>query len=1261
MQTARAPRFSLSRAFYILPGMKKTEAYLALEAAARERILILDGAMGSMLQRLGLAEEDYRSGPLAAHPGPLKGDNDALSLSRPEAPLSVHRAYLEAGADIVTTNSFGATRISQADYGLSELAADMARESARIARRAADEFTARDPAKRRFVAGSLGPTSKTLSISPDAGDPAARAIGFEEMAAAYREEANALVAGGADILLVETVFDTLNAKAAIYAILSLFEEKGERWPVMISGTIVDKAGRTLSGQTTAAFLASVAHAGPFAVGFNCSLGVEALLARAEEIAAISPFNLSVYPNAGLPNAEGGYDESPELFATAFSRFAREVGVNLAGGCCGTTPDHIAAVSAALAGIPPRRVPERRRMTSLSGLEALDIGPGSLFVNVGERSNVSGSKKFARLVREGRREEAVRVAAEQVEAGAQAVDVNMDDPLIDALAEMRAFLNFAAGEPDLARVPVMIDSSSFATIVAGLRCVQGKCVVNSISLKEGEAAFLEQAREIAKYGAAVVVMAFDEEGQAATLERRLSILARARRLLAEGAGYANEDIILDPNVFAVGTGIDEHRRYALDFFEATRLLKERFPGCLVSGGVSNVSFSFRGNDALREAIHTVFLYHAKAAGMDMGIVNPGALGVYDEIEPGLRERIEDLLLDRRPDATERLLEEAAGIVAAADSGRAEPEWRRLPPGERLVHALVNGLSEWAAADADEARRVYSDSSGLGGAIEVISGPLMEGMNRVGDLFGSGKMFLPQVVKSARVMKAAVGAILPYLKEGESGASSRGKVVLATVKGDVHDIGKNIVSVVLQCNGYEVVDLGVMVPCDDILDAAESRGAVAVGLSGLITPSLEEMTRVAREMERRGMRQPLLVGGAATSLVHTALKIAPAYSGLVVNVRDASLAPNVLARLLDPAGREAYAQEIAALHEGLRRRQREKAETARRLGLGEARKCAFRADFGRYAPPKPLVRGVVERRPTLGELVPYIDWRFFFYEWGMKEPYPAILDDPERGPEARRLKLEAEAMLSRMEAEGRVKAAGLCAILPAASSGDDMLVYADESRRSALATFPFLRQQRVKEDGSPQLCLADYLAPEAPTPDRPGGVRDRAPVKDWAGVFAVTAGIGLDEAAREREAAGDDFGAIMLKILCDRLAEAFAEKMHAEVRRRIWGFAPDERFAPGELPTASYRGIRPAPGYPACPDHRDKAAILRLLGARERIGMGLTESFMMVPAASVSGFYFSHPDAKYFAIGKIGPDQLADYAARRGESPEEAERAIRESLG
>jgi len=1223
--------------------MRKTEAYLALEAAAAERILILDGSTGVLIQGFGLGEESYRAGPLAGHPTPIKGDYDALCLSLPEVPYKVCSAYLAAGADIVTTDSFTSTRIHQEDYGLGDYAADMARESARIARRAVDEWNAADPSRRRFVAGDLGPTSKSLSVSPDPSDPAKRLATFAAMEASYREAVLALIEGGADILLVETVFDTLNAKAAIKAALSVFEERGERLPLMISGTIVDQAGRNLSGQTTEAFLASVSHADPFSVGFNCSLGAEALLSRAEEIAGLSPFRLSVHPNAGLPNAEGGYDETPEHFARVFSRFAREVGVNVAGGCCGTRPEHIAALREALRGVAPRVLPERRRITSLSGLEALYVGPDSLFVNVGERSNVAGSKKFARLVREGKREEAIRVAADQVAAGAQIVDINLDDPLVDAQAEMRGFLAYAAGEPELARVPFMIDSSSFETIEAALQSVQGKCVVNSISLKEGELPFLDHARRIAKYGAAVVVMAFDEEGQATSRERRVAILSRARDLLVEKAGYRDEDIILDPNVFAVGTGIEEHRRYALDFFEATRELKRRLPGCLVSGGVSNVSFSFRGNDALREAIHTVFLYHAKAAGMDMGIVNPSALGIYDEIEPELRGRIEDLLFDRREDATERLLEAASGMApgGAADKA-AEPAWRSLPPGQRLVQALVSGTSAWAAQDALEAK------AELGGELEVIQGPLMEGMAKVGELFGSGKMFLPQVVKSARVMKEAVGAILPGLRAGGGGAG-RGKIVLATVKGDVHDIGKNIVSVVLQCNGYEIVDLGVMTPCEAVLEAAAAPGVVAVGLSGLITPSLEEMARVAREMERRGMKLPLLVGGAATSPRHTALKIAPEYSGLVVHGGDASTTPGILARILDPAGGEAFAAEVAAKQEALRALGREREASARRYGLAEARGRGFEADFSGYSPPEPAVDGVVELRPALGDLIPYIDWRFFYHEWGMKGRAGA-LEGPERFEEARKLRVDADEALAAMSAAGRVSAAGLCAVLPAARRGDDVLVYADSSREAARATFPFLRQERMKEDGSPQLCLADFLAPADPGAPR-----------DWMGVFAVTAGLGLDEEVAAFEAAGDDYGAIMRKILADRLAEAFAEMMHAEVRRRIWGYAPDEDIPPEKLATARYRGIRPAPGYPACPDHRDKAAIFDLLGAKERIGMDLTESFMMLPAASVSGFYFSHPESRYFAVGGVSRDQIEDYASRRGEDPGEAERAVRESLG
>jgi 5-methyltetrahydrofolate--homocysteine methyltransferase len=1231
--------------------MEKTEAYLALEAAAADRILILDGSVGVMLQERGLGEEAFRSGPLAGHPAELMGDSDALCLSSPDIVYDVHRAYLEAGADILTTNSFTATSLSQAHYGLADRAADMALASARIARRAADDFMKGRPGQRRFVAGSLGPTGVSLSMRRDGGGTGP-GIGFRELSAVYREEAEALLEGGADILLLETVFDALNAKAAICAILALFEERGSAWPLIVSGTIVDRAGRSLSGQTPLAFLASMSHARPFALGLNCSFGADALLPRLEELAGASPFRLSVHPNAGLPNAEGGYDETPESFASAVAAFARGTGLNVAGGCCGTRPAHIAALAAALEGVPPRPLPERRRSTFLSGLEHLEIGPGSLFVNVGERTNVAGSRKFARLVRDGDWEGALEVARDQVAAGAQMIDVNMDDPLLDPAAAMGEFLSRAGAEPDIARVPFMIDASDFATAIVGLERVQGKCVVNSISLKEGEGSFLEKAAEISRRGAAVVVMAFDEEGQAATLERRVSILRRAVRLLVERAGFDPSDIILDPNVFAVGTGIAEHRSYAADFIEAARRLKADLPGALVSGGVSNVSFAFRGNDALREAMHTVFLFHAKAAGMDMGIVNPAALGVYDEVEPSLRIAIEDLVLDRDPDATERLVEAAAALGGASPDGgggasggpAAEPAWRSLPAGERLAHALVSGAATWIEEDARESLAEE------GSAYAVISGPLMRGMDKVGELFGEGRMFLPQVVKSARVMRRAVDVLMPDLEAEGGKAASRGRIVMATVKGDVHDIGKNIAAVVLRCNGYEVVDLGVMVPCDDILDAAERESADAVGLSGLISPSLEEMARVARAMEARGMRLPLLVGGATTSPLHTAIAIAPAYSGPVVNVRDASRAAGVLGRLLDPSARPAYEAELAASHEALRAARAARRESGSILSLSEARARAPAWDYASSPSPGPRERGVAELRPALRDLIPYFDWKFFFYEWGLKEGRPATLDDPERGLRSRELKSDAMAALERLDSRG-LRAAALCAVLPAASSGDDVVLFADESRREERMRIPFLRQQVRKADGSPSLCLADCLAPDP----RTGG----AP-PDWMGIFAVTAGRAFGEEAARLAAEGDEYGAIMMRILADRTAEAAAEWLHAEVRRRLWGYSPDEASSPEDCVKGRYRGIRPAPGYPACPDHRDKAPILGILGARERLGISLTESFMMEPESSVCGFYFSRPEAKYFAVGRIGRDQLEDYAARRGESAAESGRFLRECL-
>jgi len=1230
--------------------MPKTQAYLALEALVAERILVLDGAMGTMIQELGLGEADFRGSRFADHPKGLAGDNDLLSLTRPEAILAIHRAYLEAGADIVETNSFNSTRVSQADYGLGHLARELAFDSAVLARRAADEFTALDPRRPRFVAGSLGPTNKSLSMSPDIDRPGFRALGFEELAAAYREEVLGLVEGGADLLLVETAFDTLNAKAALYAIGSLSAERGTIWPVMVSGTVTDRSGRTLSGQEPRAFLHSIEQARPFSVGFNCSFGAAELIRHLEELGRDAPFALSVHPNAGLPNALGAYDESPAHFARVLGEAARTSGLNIVGGCCGTTPAHIRALAAALEGVRPRRIPERRRLTCLSGLEPLEIDSaalaGSRFVNVGERSNVAGSRKFARLVREGKYSAAVDLAREQVEAGAQAVDVNMDDALLDSRKEMGEFLRLAAADPALSRVPVMIDSSDWPTVLEGLRSIQGKGIVNSVSLKEGEEALLARAREISLHGAAMVVMAFDEAGQADTLERRVSVLRRAWRLLVEKGGIDPTDIFLDPNVFAVGTGLPEHRRYALDYFEATRILKRSCPGSLVSGGVSNVSFAFRGNEALRAAIHTVFLYHARAAGMDLGIVNPAQLGVYDDLEPALREAVEDLLLDRREDATDRLLALASGL---ADEGGAKdpaalPEWRYLPVGERLTQALVKGVETWMAADAEEARLA------LGSALAVIEGPLMAGMNRVGELFGEGRMFLPQVVKSARAMKLAVSVLEPFLEGGRGGAAAaagkRGSILMATVKGDVHDIGKNIAAVVLRCNGYEVVDLGVMADLEDILGAAVERGVDAVGLSGLITPSLEEMARVAAAMETRGLNLPLLVGGATTNPAHTALRIASAYSGPVVNVRDAALAPAVLERLLDPGRRPAYETELALAHEARREEQRNRAASRSRLPLAEARRRGRPYEMTGYAPPVPAVAGIVETRPKVAGLLPYIDWTFFFHEWGMKRRWPEILEDPELGPEARRLHREALGFLARIEAEGLLSCASLSLLLPAASEGDDVLLFDDESRRGVRARIPFLRQDLAKEDGSPQLCLADWVAPRA------SGLRD------WLGLFAVTAGLGLEESLAAL--AVDEYASIMIKILADRLAEALAERTHEDLRRRIWGYATEESLSPAALHRGDYRGIRPAPGYPACPDHRDKALILDFLEAGPRLGLELTSSYMMVPGASVSGFVLSHPESKYFALGRVGREQLADYAARRGESLGESALALAAAL-
>jgi 5-methyltetrahydrofolate--homocysteine methyltransferase len=1211
-----------------------------LDALLRRRILVLDGAMGTQLQRLPLSEEDFRGRRFADHPRPLKGNFDLLCLTRPEAITEVHRAYLEAGADIIETNSFSANAVSQSDYCLTAVVRELNRAAAALARGAADQAEAADPARPRFVAGVLGPTNRTASLSPDLADPGIRNITFRELAAAYAESARGLIEGGADLLLVETVFDTLNAKAALFALEEVFEDTGVRLPVMVSATVVDASGRTLSGQTVEAFWTSIAHARPLSVGLNCSFGPEGLHAPLQALARLAPVYTSLHPNAGLPNELGGYDESPEHMAARLGEYAAQGLLNLAGGCCGTTPGHIRAIAAALASIPPRRPPHPVPRCRLAGLEPLTIGPESNFVNVGERANVTGSRRFARLVRDGDWEGAVEVARRQVESGAQILDVNMDEGMLDAAAAMRSFLNHLAAEPDIARIPVMLDSSRWEAIEAGLECLQGKGIVNSISLKEGEAAFLDHARKIRCYGSAVVVMAFDEEGQADTVERRVAIGRRAFRLLTEQAGFPPEDIILDPNVFAIGTGMSEHDRLALDFLEAVRRLKAELPGVLVSGGISNLSFAFRGSDALREAMHAVFLYHAVAAGLDLGIVNAGALPVYTEIPEEVRERIEDLVLARRPDATERVLE-IAGQVRSRESAEApDAPWRSRPVTERLEHALVEGIDRFIVEDTEEAR-LQTPSP-----ISIIEGPLMRGMDRVGDLFGSGRMFLPQVVKSARVMKKAVAHLVPYIEAERlaRATGAKGKIVLATVKGDVHDIGKGIVRVVLQCNGFEVLDLGVMVPSDTILAAARREGVDLIGLSGLITPSLDEMAHLAAELERQGLALPLLIGGAATSPVHTAVRIAPRYSGPVVHVPDASRAVSVAAALTHPERAAGYAGQIAADYRRIRADYAERRGPVRLLGLEEARANRLRLDWERTVPPEPVRPGVqVLPDYPLEELVERIDWTPFFHVWELGVRYPAVLEDPRVGPTARRLWAEAQELLRRIVSEGLLTARGVCGLFPAnRTPDDDILVWSDPARTRVAAVLHTLRQQAEQPPGRPNLALADFVAPAEGGPT------------DWVGAFAVTAGVGADVAAAALEAGHDDYGSIMLKALADRLAEAFAERLHERVRREFWGYAPDETLSNEELIKGRYQGIRPAPGYPACPDHLEKRTLFELLGAEEAAGITLTERMGMHPAASVSGYYFWHPEASYFRIGRIGEDQLADWARRKGLSRTEAVR-------
>jgi len=1202
----------------------------------RERVLVLDGAMGTMIQRAALSEADFRGERFRDHPRDLRGANDLLSLTRPDLVRGIHDAYLAAGADLIETNTFNATRLGMADYGLEAQVAEINRAAARLARAAAD--AASTPECPRWVAGAIGPTNKTLSLSPRVEDPGFREVTWEQVVDGYHEQAAALIEGGVDLLLLETVFDTLMVKAALYACEDAMAAAGRHVPLVVSGTITDASGRTLSGQTLEAFWTSIAHADLLAVGLNCALGPKELRPYVEELARLAPVFTVVYPNAGLPNAFGGYDEGPAEMTPVLREFVAEGWVNVLGGCCGTTPEHVRAFAEAVRGLPPRVPPAPDPAPRFAGLEPLVIRPDTNLVNVGERTNVTGSRRFARLVRAGDLAAALEVAREQVAGGAQAIDVNFDEGMIDGPATMAAFLRLLAAEPDVARVPVMLDSSSWPVLEAGLRHLQGKGIVNSISLKEGEAEFLRQARLIRRHGAAVVVMAFDEQGQADTLERRTAVCARAYRLLVTEAGFAPHDVIFDPNVLTVGTGIAEHARYAIDFIEAVRWIKAHLRGALTSGGISNVSFAFRSNHAVREAMHASFLYHAVRAGLDLAIVNPETLTVYESVPEDLLERVEDVLFDRRPDATERLIAFAEGMDPTVATARArDVAWRGWPVARRLRHALVQGLDEHVQDDALEAL------AALGRPLDVIEGPLMDGMNEVGDLFGSGKMFLPQVVKSARVMKKAVAVLTPFLEaEAAAGAvRAAGRVLLATVKGDVHDIGKNIVGVVLGCNGFEVIDLGVMVSAERILDSAAERGVDAIGLSGLITPSLDEMVHVAREMTRRGLELPLLIGGATTSRAHTAVKIAPAYAGLTVHVLDASRAVGVLNRAVSPDLRPGLASEVAEQYAALRARHAERDAGRQLLPIAEARaRAPHWEDWGHVVAPRAPGVHVLAAYP-LDELAERIDWGPFLQTWEIAGRYPDVLDDPVVGPAARELMADARAMLARVQSEGWLEARAAYGLFPATARGDDLLVYADEARTAVRAVVPTLRQQAAKRPDQPNLALADYLAPEG------------SGVADWLGAFVVAIH-GAEARARAFEAEHDDYHAIMLKALADRLAEAFAERLHERVRRESWGYAPDERLSNAELIAERYRGIRPAPGYPACPDHRGKITIFELLDAERAVGAGLTSSLAITPAAAVAGFYLAHPEARYFGVGKLGRDQVTDLAARTGTDVAESER-------
>ncbi len=1214
-----------------------------------KRILVIDGAMGTMIQRYQLTEEDFRGERFKDHPSDLKGNNDLLNITRPDIIKEIHAEYLDAGADIIETNTFSTQRISLADYHMEELAYELSYEGARLAREVADRYNALTPDKPRFVAGAVGPTNRTASISPDVNDPGYRAVTFDDLAEAYYEQVRGLVDGGSDVLLVETIFDTLNAKAALFAIQRYAHESGKHLPIMISGTITDASGRTLSGQTVEAFWNSIRHANLLSVGLNCALGAKEMRPYLEELSAKADVYISAYPNAGLPNEFGAYDETPHETAHQVDDFIKAGLVNIVGGCCGTTPEHIKCIGDRAAKFGPRRMPQVEPYLRLSGLEAVTLTPETNFVNVGERTNITGSPKFSKLILAEDYESALTVARQQVEGGAQVIDINMDEGMIDSEAVMVKFLNLVASEPDISKLPIMIDSSKWTVIEAGLKCLQGKGIVNSISLKEGEEKFKEYAGKVLSYGAAVVVMAFDETGQADSLERRIEICQRSYNILVNEVGFPPQDIIFDPNILTVATGLEEHNNYAVDFIEATRWIKQNLPYAKVSGGVSNISFSFRGNNVVREAMHSAFLYHAIKAGLDMGIVNAGMLEVYEEIPKDLLVLVEDVLLNRRPDATERLVEFADTIKSKGKEIVKDEEWRKGSVQERLSHALVKGIVEYLDADVEEARQQYARP------LEVIEGPLMDGMNIVGDLFGSGKMFLPQVVKSARVMKKAVAYLLPFIEAekaanaGGSERSSAGKVLMATVKGDVHDIGKNIVGVVLACNNFEVIDLGVMVPAQKIIEEAKKQQVDIIGLSGLITPSLDEMVHFAKEMEREGFTMPLIIGGATTSRIHAAVKVAPNYSGAAIHVLDASRSVTVCSNLMNASLRDQYIQGIKDEYAKAREAHLNKRNDKRFISIDDARRGRFRIDWNDGVPDKPSFTGtkIIQGYP-LEELLPYIDWTPFFHTWELRGSYPKIFDDKYVGQEAQKLFDDAQVLLKRIVDEKLLTANGVIGFWPANSVGDDIELYTDESRSEVLTRIHTLRQQAEKAKDEPYYALSDFIAPK------------ESGVADYWGSFAVTAGLGCDELVATFEKDHDDYNSIMAKALADRLAEAFAEKMHELVRKDYWGYAKDEHLDNNELIKEQYQGIRPAPGYPACPDHTEKTTLFKLLQAEDNAQMHLTESLAMMPAASVSGFYFAHPQARYFGLGKISKDQVDDYAQRKAMPVEEVEKWLGPNL-